>query len=100
MSDYGFLLEAEAEYLAAVRFYEEQRAGLGDALICEFERVIELVVEKPEICRLVHPSGIRVIRLSRFPYTVFYRVLLGNTIQITAFAHHRRRPGYWLARVD
>ena len=67
MSDYGFLLEAEAEYLAAVRFYEEQRAGLGDALICEFERVIELIIEKPEISRLVHPSGIRIIRAIALP---------------------------------
>ncbi len=95
---YNFLLEAEAEYLEAVRFYEEQRTGLGNALICEFERVIELVIEKPETWRLVHPSGIRCIGLSRFPYVVFYRVLFDD-IQVTAFAHNRRRPGYWLARV-
>lgn len=96
---YNFLLEAEAEYLEAVSFYEEQRAGLGNALICEFERVIELVIEKPETWRLVHPSGIRCIRLSRFPYVVFYRVLFDD-IQVTAFAHNRRRPGYWLTRVS
>ena len=98
MRIYSFLLEAEAEYLEAVRFYEGQRAGLGDALICEFERVIELVVEKPETWQLVHLSGIRCISLSRFPYAVFYRMLFDN-IQVTAFAHHRRRPGYWLTKV-
>ena len=96
--NYSFLLEAEAEYLEAVRFYEEQHVGLGNALIGEFERVIELVIEKPETWRLAHPSGIRCIRLSRFPYVVFYRMLFNN-IQITAFAHNRRRPGYWLTRV-
>ncbi len=96
---YCFLPEAEAEYLEAVRFYEEQRAGLGNAIICEFERVIELVIEKPETWRLVHPSGIRSIRLSRFPYTLFYRVFLDD-IQVTAFAHNRRRPGYWLTRIS
>jgi hypothetical protein len=47
MRSYSFLLEAEAEYLEAVRFYEEQRAGLGEALISEFGRVIELVIQKP-----------------------------------------------------
>ena len=99
MREYSFLLEAEAEYLEAVRFYEEQRAGLGDNLIFEFERVIGLVIEKPETWRLVHPSGIRRIGLSRFPYTVFYRLLFEN-IQVTAFAHNRRRPGYWLTRVS
>lgn len=98
MRTFSFLLEAEAEYLEAVRFYEEQQAGLGKALICEFERVIELVVQKPETWRLVDPSGIRSIGLSRFPYVLFYR-MLSNDIQVTAFAHNRRRPGYWLTRV-
>ncbi|MGH8602640.1 MAG: type II toxin-antitoxin system RelE/ParE family toxin [Gammaproteobacteria bacterium] len=95
---YSFLPEAEAEYLEAVRFYEEQRAGLGDALISEFEHAIGLAAERPESWRLVHPSGIRRIGLLTFPYAVFYRVLSGS-LQITAFAHHRHRPGYWLTRV-
>jgi len=99
MRHYSFLLEAEAEYLEAIRFYEAQRAGLGNALIQEFERIIELAVEKPETWRLVHPSGIRRIGLSRFPYAVFYRIFFDH-LQITAFAHNRRHPGYWLARVD
>ena len=96
--NYSFLPEAEAEYLEAVRFYEGQRTGLGNSLICEFERTIALAVEKPEAWRLVHSSGIRCIGLSRFPYAVFYRVLSSNSLQVTAFAHHRRRPGYWLSR--
>ncbi len=99
MSNYCFLAEAEAEYLEAIRFYEGQRAGLGDALILEFERIIGFVIEKPDVWKLVHPSGIRRINLSRFPYSIFYRIHQ-NKIQITAFAHHRRRPGYWLARVS
>ncbi len=38
--NYGFLAGAEPEYLEAIRFFEEQRAGLGAALIFEFERVV------------------------------------------------------------
>lgn len=98
MNSYSFLTEAETEYLEAVRFYEEQRPGLGNALILEFERIIALVVANPETWKLVHPSGIRTIGLSRFPYSVFYRLFNGEP-QITAFAHHRRRPGYWLTRI-
>jgi toxin ParE1/3/4 len=99
MSNYNFLAEAEVEYLEAVQFYESQRAGLGDALIRELERVVELAIAKPETWKQVHPSGIRRIGLARFPYSIFYRVF-HNEIQITAFAHHRRRPGYWLTRVS
>lgn len=96
---HSFLPEAEAEYLDAVRFYEEQRAGLGGALITEFERAIANAQEKPERWRLVHGGGIRRIGLARFPYAVFFRVLPDASLQITAFAHHRRRPGYWLGRI-
>ena len=51
-----------------------------------------LVVSKPAAWKLVHPSGIRRIGLMRFSYTVFYRVLPDKRPQVTAFAHHRRRP--------
>lgn len=94
-----FLPDAEAEYLEAIGFFEEQRAGLGAALIVEFERVIDLAVSRPHSWRMVHPSGIRKIGLTRFPYAVFYRVLPNGQPPVTAFAHHRRRPGYWLKRV-
>lgn len=97
---YHFLPSAEAEYLAAVQFFEERRAGLGAALIEEFERVISLAVESPVSWKLVHPSGIRRIGLAHFPYSIFFRVLPNGRLQVTAFAHHRQRPGYWLKRVE
>ncbi len=68
---HNFLPGAEAEYLEAVQFFEEQRAGLGAALIAEFERIVDLAVERPNSWRLVHSSGVRRIGLARFPYAVF-----------------------------
>ena len=94
---HSFLPEAEAEYLEAVRLYEERRAGLGAALIKEFEHVVRLAEERPHAWQLVHASGIRRIGLVRFPFAIFFRPTLDGP-QITAFAHHRRRPGYWLKR--
>jgi len=29
---------------------------------------------------------------------VFYRVMPNEQVQMTAYAHHRRRPGYWIKR--
>ena len=55
----SFLPKAKAEYLDAIRFYESQRAGLGEDLIVEFERAIALASEHPEAWRLAHPSGRR-----------------------------------------
>ncbi len=97
---YQFLPGAEAEYLEAVRFFEEQCPGLGASLINEFERVIALAVERPGAWKQVHPSGIRRIGLRRFPFAVFFHPGSENQLLlVTAFAHHRRRPGYWLQRV-
>ena len=98
--NHSFLPGAEAEYLEAVRFFEEQRAGLGSALIAEFERIIGLAAERPDSWKRVHQSGIRRIGLKRFPFALFYRVLPSGQPQVTAFAHHRRRPGYWLKRIE
>lgn len=39
---HSFLAEAEAEYLDAVRFYEDRQVGLGAAFIAEFERSLNL----------------------------------------------------------
>lgn len=97
---HSFAAGAETEYLDAVQFYEDKRAGLGLALIEEFERVVSLAEGKPDTWKLVHASGIRCIGLARFPYSVFYRVPPDGVIQVMAFAHHRRGPGYWLGRVE
>lgn len=97
--NYEFLQGAEAEYLEAIRFYEEQRPGLGAALIREFEQATKLMVEKPQAWKIVHPAGIRRISLKRFPFSIFFFCSADDSRLITAFAHHRRAPGYWLARI-
>lgn len=95
----SFLPGAETAYLDAIRFYEERRPGLGAALIAEFEHALGQALGPPQTWRQIHPSGIRRIGLSRFPYTIFFRILEDN-LQITALAHNRKRPGYWLSRLD
>jgi plasmid stabilization system protein ParE len=41
--------------------------------------------------------GARRVALRRFPYSVIY-LELGEELRILAFAHMRRRPGYWRNR--
>lgn len=94
-----FLAVAEAEYLDAIRFHETLRPGLGEALLHDFERVVARVVERPLSFRKVHPAGIHRARLSRFPYSIYYRVHADGCPEVTAFAHHRRRPDYWTPRL-
>ena len=52
-------------------------------------------------CLPKHPADVRVRRavVARFPYAVVF-VLLGDTVYVVAFAHGRRRYGYWKTRVQ
>jgi len=88
--------EAEAEFLAAARFYESHRPGLGLDLIDEVRRAAGVLVASP---RLGHrfSKRLRRILVRRFPYGLVYRVE-PDTIFIVAVAHLRRRPGYWRRR--
>jgi len=35
--------------------------------------------------------------LRRFPYTIFFTVT-ELSVEVTAIAHAKRRPGYWISR--
>ena len=46
-------------------------------------------------------SDIRVFRMKRLPYYLFYHYDQASTaIIIYAVAHHKRRPGYWRDRLS
>lgn len=46
-----------------------------------------------------HKYGTQKYRLRQFPYKIVY-IIEGDQIQVVAIAHDRRRPGYWLKRLD
>ena len=89
---------AREELAAAVRWFEEQRPGLGAELYDEVVATITRLQASPEsgvpISR--DPRTRRVI-VSRFPYQVVYR-LAPSEIVVLAVAHLKRRPNYWKDR--
>lgn len=97
MRSVEFHPEAQKEFLAAARFYEDQRHGLGLDFTLTIQRTYERVLEFPA-------SGARFGRrlrralLPKFPYGLLYRVE-PDRIYIIAVMHLRRRPGYWLSRL-
>ena len=76
---------AEKELIDAAAFYDRQRPGLGDRFIDEFERVIALLLEHPELGVRVGEDR-RVIVLNRFPFRLVY-ALEDSGIRIIAVAH-------------
>lgn len=88
---------AADELSEAASFYAERaHKELGLAFIAEFERSINLLSDSPELGAVWRGTARR-LPVRRFPYSVIYR-LIGETIQVLAVAHHRRRPGYWKKR--
>jgi toxin ParE1/3/4 len=92
---------AEEELRAAVAWYENRRRGLGARFFAEVARVVDLIRRQPgvggTVPRVPAQHGARRVPLRRFPYFVIYRERNAE-IQIVAFAHTSRKPGYWRHR--
>ena len=90
------LPQASEELEASIFYYESKQTGLGTALLAEFKRTSERILELPKAARLFH-GDLRRRPIHHFPYSVLYRVL-NDEIVIVAIAHRRRRPGFWRGR--
>ena len=91
-------VEAEEDLRNAIAWYNERRPGLGDELYAEAVDALDRLRETP-VGAVPAPGSTAkdpVWRafLKRFPYSVVY-MEEGDDIQVIAFAHFKRRPGYW-----
>ena len=89
--------EARRDVLAAYRWYENQRRGLGGEFREALEKVIESLREKPKSYPVVLRDARRAL-LKRFPYMVFYREY-DDAIVIVAVMHGKRDPETWQRRL-
>lgn len=91
-----FAPAAEAEFLAAIRYYASQRLNFGAAFLAAVEATVAKAAAAPEVGA---PLGGRIRRrlVPGFPYQVVYRTDV-VPLRVLAVAHLRRRPGYWQRR--
>jgi len=89
---------ARRELKDAVRYYNAQRARLGEEFRDEVWETIQRIQKFPEAW---HPlsASIRRCQMNRFPYGLIY-VASDNEILIIAVAHLHRAPEYWRDRAD
>lgn len=92
---------ASAEAEAAVRWYNERVPGLGDDFRVELVRGVERIIEMPLAWPIsgYDPRARRYL-LARFPYSIVYVVSDDADIVVAGVAHAKRRPGYWLDRLE
>jgi plasmid stabilization system protein ParE len=89
---------AREELATAVRWFEEQRSGLGAEFYGEVVATTDRLRAFPEGGTPISPDQLtRRVIVSRFPYQVVYR-LTPTEIVVLAVAHLKRRPNYWKDR--
>ena len=88
---------ALAELKSAVEWYFKRSETAAREFVAEVDRAIDLVVESPRRWP-TGELGTRRFVLQRFPFAITYREK-DSGVQILAFAHGHRRPGYWRDRL-
>lgn len=97
------LRQATAEAGSAAVWYDAKRRGLGADFYAELERGYETIRRDPQALPLLEyydgPHEIRRFLMRRFPYGIMF-LCRPDEIVIVAVAHLKRRPLYWLHRVE
>jgi hypothetical protein len=86
----------------AARTLDESR-GLGGELLDAFEAATESICAAPDAFAPLGRTRSGVVVRSKFLRRFHYRVIfldLPQLIWIVAFAHEKRRPFYWRARLE
>lgn len=91
------LAPARHELDEALAYYADIHPNLAETLFREIVRSRKLIDQFPyawmNMGRGVHGFIVR-----GYPYTIVYEVQ-GEDIWVIAYAHHKRRPGYWRKRL-
>lgn len=94
---------AELEISEAAEWYDGQRSNLGDDFTAEVESAFERICRDPllfaRVERFRGHIDIRRYLVHRFPYLIIYRYRPDETL-IVAVTHVRRKPFYWLKRLN
>lgn len=90
--------EAEADALAAFRFYEDRREGLGERFRDHLGRAFTRVQNNPEEAPVVYRKLRRKL-VQRFPYMVLYQLLPG-VLYVVAVMHTKQEPATWQRRAN
>ncbi len=91
-----FAPEAAQELDEAVKWYENEKEGLGYRFAHVVDETILRCVRYPAFNTEVKPGIYRAL-VKRFPYGIFYGID-GTVLTIYAVSHLHREPFYWSPR--
>lgn len=89
---------AELELVGSIAFYEERKTGLGLDFGAAARQALKTIAAAPERWP-TGKHGTRRYVMSRFPFVIHY-FDMPDKLWIVAFAHAKRKPGYWANRLQ
>ena len=93
---FSFHPEAETEFLAAARYYEECENGLGADFMIEVYSAIRNILDYPTAWTCID-NEVRRCLVNRFPFAILYSIE-SSDIFILAVMNLHRDPDYWKQR--
>jgi plasmid stabilization system protein ParE len=88
---------AAKELPAAFRWYARRSATAAGRFQAALNHVLQRIAAGAEQGTPFR-QRFRWMRLSRFPYLLYYEIRDPHPVYVYAAAHAGRRPGYWLRR--
>src|SRR6476659_2511063 len=89
---------ALVEYQEAAQ-YSEDRFGLGREFVASVQAALQTIMGDPVRFQPVG-QGIRIFRMKRFPYYLFYLYEpAAGSVTVYALAHHKKQNDYWRGRL-
>lgn len=96
---YEFHPAAEQEYADAANWYEDQVEGLGSRFATAIAESILTILKEPGRFQCLE-DGLRVFRLNRWPYKLYYEYNQADShLRIVCVMHQKRQPEYWIDRL-
>jgi plasmid stabilization system protein ParE len=86
---------ADREFEEAAAWYQRE-ARLGEQFVEKVQEALDQIRQWPELHATIY-RGIRRVRVRRFPYNVYYRIL-ADRIEVIAVFHTKRNPRVWQSR--
>ncbi len=97
MAEVAFHPSASAEYREGLVWYAQRSRRAAGGFEREVERVLAALRQDPRR-NAECEGGCREAILSRYPYSLIYRIESNGSVLVVALAHASREPGYWLGR--
>ena len=88
---------AAQELQEAADWFRQRDPQTADRFVAAVKKKLAEIAHSPHRWAL-EPDGMRLALLKKFKYSIVFRENKGH-IEIIAYAHTSRRPGYWRKRL-